>query len=251
MTPSAPLLRFRALRKTIGAGRILLDIGEFAIAAGSCTMLTGPNGAGKTTLLKIVATLLRPSGGRVRLFGSELEPADVRRRVGFLSHESFVYADLTPRENLRFYARAFGLAAPEKRIAALIARVGLSGWEDVPVRCFSRGMEQRIALARAFLHEPDLLLLDEPYSGLDAQAVVLLSGLLAEARAAGKAIILTTHDIALGLSACSRALILSRGRVAREWTDAVPSVEEFLDVYGGVVEQRRPRPLSAAAAGGG
>src|SRR6185295_19026545 len=140
----------------------------------------GPNGAGKTTLLRLLATLLRPSSGSLRLFGRPLADggAQARRQIGFLSHASFLYPDLTPIENLEFYADAFRVPEARERIRDVLNDVGLLGWRNRPVRTLSRGMEQRCALARALLHRPSLLLLDEPFSGLDADSAAALSTIL-------------------------------------------------------------------------
>ncbi len=210
------------------------------VAKGEVLAFFGPNGAGKTTFLKILATLLRPSAGAVCLFGGRFRGRELRQRLGFLSHESFLYPDLTPWENLSFYSRAFGLPSRTDRIAALLEEVGLSGWEHFPVRVFSHGMERRLALARVLLHDPELLLLDEPYSGLDAQGISLLQSLFQRARASGKTVLLTTHDFALGLEVCSRALILHRGEVVWQAEGEIPSPQEFSNVYRETVVKDRP-----------
>ena len=139
--------------------------------------------------------------------------AAARRRIGFLSHQSFLYPDLTPTENLDFYARMFRVSKPVERVRALIERVGLTGWAHRPVRTLSRGLEQRCALARALVHEPDLLLLDEPFTGLDVDASGMLAGMLRETHASGTTLLMTTHDMARGLELCRRAIILARGRL--------------------------------------
>src|SRR5262245_23297101 len=144
------------------------------IGGGEVVGIFGPNGAGKTTFLRLLATLLQPSGGTLRLFGQAPHEPAARRRLGFLGHESFLYPDLTPIENLTFYGRAYGLSQLEERITRALEQIGLHDWGNTPVRTFSRGMEQRLALARALLHEPDLLLLDEPYTGLDSRGVTTL-----------------------------------------------------------------------------
>ncbi|MSQ47713.1 MAG: heme ABC exporter ATP-binding protein CcmA [Deltaproteobacteria bacterium] len=201
------------------------------IAAGEVVGVFGPNGAGKTTFLRVLATLLRPSTGKLTLFGASPQEAHVRRRLGFLGHESFLYPDLTPIENLTFYGRAYTVPDMQTRIATVLRQVGLQQWGNTVVRTFSRGMEQRLALARVLLHEPDLLLLDEPYTGLDAQGVAILQSALAHMKAQGKTIILTTHDFAFGLELCTRALIVDRGRIAWESDGHVPSVQEFIARY--------------------
>ena len=155
------------------------------VAAGETVAVFGPNGVGKTTLIKVLATVLKPSAGRLRLFDGQFTGKELRRHIGFLSHESFLYPDLTPLENLLFYGKIYSLSDLSVRIDALLERVGLVDWKNVPVRTFSRGMEQRLALARTLLHDPDLVLLDEPYTGLDPQAVAVLQTLLVQIKAKG------------------------------------------------------------------
>jgi heme exporter protein A len=201
------------------------------IGAGEAVGFFGPNGAGKTTLLRLFATLLRPSTGKLSLFGRAPYDPVVRRQLGFVGHESFLYPDLTPVENLTFYGRAYGLANLHERIAAALQQAGLHDYMSMPVRAFSRGMEQRLALARALLHEPALLLLDEPYTGLDAEGLKILAMQLRGAKSQGKTLVLTTHDFAQGLAACDRAFILNRGRIVWESGDRLPSLPDFLEIY--------------------
>jgi heme exporter protein A len=208
-------IQTQGLTKSFGGLPVLRGV-DFTLAAGEAVALFGPNGAGKTTLLRLCATLLRPSGGAVKIFGvagGDGNPA-VRRRIGFLSHQSFLYPDLTPVENLSFYARMFHVAEPARRVADLIEQVGLIGWANRPVRTLSRGLEQRCALARALLHEPDLLLLDEPFTGLDVDASATLRAVLSVAHQRGAALVMTTHDVGHGLACCGRAVILARGELA-------------------------------------
>jgi heme exporter protein A len=201
------------------------------IAAGEVVGVFGPNGAGKTTFLRLLATLLRPSAGTLILFGSLPQETLVRRRLGFLGHESFLYLDLTPVENLTFYGCAYTVPKVQTRIVTVLQQVGLQQWGNTPVRTFSRGMEQRLALARVLLHEPDLLLLDEPYTGLDAQGVAMLQSALAQMKKQGKTIILTTHDFTFGLELCTRVFIIDHGRIAWESDGQVPSVQGFVEIY--------------------
>ncbi|MCS6925048.1 MAG: heme ABC exporter ATP-binding protein CcmA [Candidatus Binatia bacterium] len=201
------------------------------IGRGEIVGIFGHNGAGKTTLLRLFATLLRPSAGTLKLFHHDPRDAQVRRRVGFLGHDSFLYPDLTPVENLTFYGRAYGLPQLAARIDAALERVGLQGWGHIPVRAFSRGMEQRLGLARALFHDPDLLLLDEPDTGLDPQGTALLRVILAQARSQGKTVVFTTHDPAFGLAVCTRVLILHGGVIVWQASGNLPSVETFGDIY--------------------
>jgi heme ABC exporter ATP-binding subunit CcmA len=227
-----------AIVETRGLGRRFAGITavqgiDFTVTPGEAVAVLGPNGAGKTTLLRMLATLLRPSSGTLHLFGRPLRDggAAARRRIGFLSHQSFLYPDLTPTQNLDFYARMFGVPAAAARVAELLDQVGLIGWAHRPVRTLSRGLEQRCALARAVLHEPQLLLLDEPFTGLDVQAAAILADMLRQARTRGTTVLMTTHDLARGFELCTRAVILVRGRLAWSGAMTMERREEFEQVY--------------------
>ena len=221
------------------AGVTALDGVELSVVAGDAVAVLGPNGAGKTTLLRLLATLLRPSGGTLRLFGAPVRDggAAARRRIGFLSHQSFLYPDLTAAENLEFYARMFRVPAAVERVRQLLDRVGLTGWAQRPVRMLSRGLEQRCALARALLHSPDLLLLDEPFTGLDVDAASTLCTLLSEVHARGTTLLLTTHDIERAVAVCQRAVILARGRVVWRGGITGPDRDAFVRTYTQAVQR--------------
>jgi len=178
---------------------------------GESLVLLGPNGAGKTTLLRILATLLRPGGGEVSVLGCRLprEAWRARGRIGFVGHEPLLYRDLTVAENLRFHARLHGLEAPDRRIAELLERVGMARREGELARNLSAGMAQRVAVCRAVLHEPELMLLDEPNAHLDPEASALVEPLIGPA--AGRTRVTVTHDFRAGLAAGGRALALGHG----------------------------------------
>lgn len=218
------------VHKTFAWTPVLRDI-SCTVEAGQAVAVFGPNGAGKTTLLRLLASLLKPSSGSLRLFALPADDPRARRRIGFVGHDSFLYPDLSPFENLRFYAHAYRLDNGAARVQAMLEYVGLQDWATTPVRSLSRGMEQRLALARALLHEPDLLLLDEPYTGLDAEALELLHASLLRARQAGKTIVFSSHDFERGLALCSRVLMLCRGRIVWQSTADTPSVAELRDIY--------------------
>jgi heme exporter protein A len=171
----------------------------------------------------------------------------VRRKLGFLGHESFLYADLTPIENLTFYGKTYGLSDLRSRIDFVLQFVGLQDWGNSQVRTFSRGMEQRIALARALLHDPELLLFDEPYAGLDTRGVETLQTAFTQTKAQGKTVIFTTHDFTLGLGLCDRALIFDRGRIVWQSDDSLPSVPEFTEMYHQKTHHLSPLPLHSSA----
>ena len=191
--------------------RVALDRVSFTLAPGQTLAVLGPNGAGKTTLLKVLATLLRPHEGDVHVLGSALpdEAWKVRGHVGYLGHEPALYRSLTARENLVFAARLHGVA--EARVDELLDAVGLARRANDRIEEFSRGMRQRIAAARAVLHDPPLLLLDEPLSALDVKAVKLLDPLIG--RSSGRARVLVTHDIERGRAEADQVLAIRGGRM--------------------------------------
>jgi heme ABC exporter ATP-binding subunit CcmA len=187
---------------------------SFRVAPASVVALLGRNGAGKTTLLRILAGLTKPTEGRVRLRGADAREASTRRRIGVLGHGISVYDELSAHENLAVFARLYGLDQPARRADAMLERVGLSAVRDGLVREFSRGMRQRLAIGRAFLHDPELLLLDEPFTSLDDRAIALLQTLLAEARQRGRTVVMSTHQIREAMELATHVTFLERGRVA-------------------------------------
>ncbi|MFN8545441.1 MAG: heme ABC exporter ATP-binding protein CcmA [Candidatus Binatia bacterium] len=217
----APPVRAVGLTRAYAGTPVLAGV-DLVVEAGELVVLLGPNGAGKTTLLRVLATLLGPSGGRLELFGTVARgcPPAVRRRIGYVGHETSCYPDLSAVENLHFHAELFGVPDAAVRVAEIVRWAGLDGAARRPARAYSRGMQQRLALARALLHRPDLLLLDEPFTGLDPAAAATLAARLAELRAAGTAILLTTHDLDRAAPIATRAAILARGRMA--WTAPAP-----------------------------
>jgi heme exporter protein A len=232
------MIETRALTKSFGLQPVLRGV-DLAVAAGEFVALMGPNGAGKTTLLRILSSLARPSFGAVRVAGLSL-PAEAdraRRRLGVIAHLPLLYGDLTAEENLRFYARLYGLIDPGRRIAALLERVGLAARRRDLVRTFSRGMQQRLAIARGLLHDPDVLLLDEPYTGLDPAGAALLDDVVRERAAQGTTILMTTHDLAHGFALAGRSVILARGRVAFSARRDEMTAADFARRYDAIVGQ--------------
>jgi heme ABC exporter ATP-binding subunit CcmA len=233
-----PPIVAEGLRRDFGGAPVLAGL-DLTVDAGELVVLLGANGAGKTTLLRVLATLLRPSGGALRIFGEDASrraPA-ARRRVGHVGHESACYPDLTGEENLQFYARLHAVPDPARRIPELLRWAGLEGSACRPVRAYSRGMAQRLALARALLHGPELLLLDEPFSGLDPAGSARLRALLAELRQSGHSIVLSTHDIERVAPIATRVAILHRGRIA--WMqDGAADVVVLAAAYDTVVTGR-------------
>jgi len=191
----------------------LRDI-HLAVEPGSCLALIGRNGAGKTTLLRTVAGFSHPGKGEVRIFGKSPRETETRGRMGFLGHGIGVYDELTAIENLRLFGRLYGLADPERSALDWLERTGLERVRNGLVREFSRGMRQRLAVARAFLHEPSVLLLDEPFTALDDKAIAVLQTVLREAIAAGKTIVMSTHQLREALELATHIALLNRGKVA-------------------------------------
>jgi heme ABC exporter ATP-binding subunit CcmA len=197
-----------------GALTALADV-TFSVDAGSSVAILGPNGAGKTTLLKIISGLAKPSGGTVQV-GDATSREAVRSRLGVVSHQTMLYEDLTARENLVFYARLYGLADLESVVAASLKSVGLSDRCDDRVRTFSRGMKQRLAIARATIHDPQVLLFDEPFTGLDVAGRDTLSERINAFRRLGRTLLVVTHDLQQAISLADRYLVLARGRVVED-----------------------------------
>ena len=208
-------LAVRGLERSFGHVRALRGI-DFALETGDSLAVFGPNGAGKTTLLRVLAGLLRPHKGEVLLDGAPLERTDAahRRRVGLIAHYSLLYDGLTAAENLAFYARLYGLRDREALVARALEGVGLADRAGDAVGTFSRGMVQRMAIARALLHEPRIVLLDEPFSGLDQRAAATLRDLLMRLRAERRTMVLVTHNIDEGLELATHAAIQVAGRLA-------------------------------------
>jgi heme exporter protein A len=209
--------------------RVALEDITLSLPAGQTVVVLGPNGAGKTTLLRVLATLLRPHSGEATVLGKRLpeEAWEVRGRIGFLGHEPLLYRELTPRENLRYHARLHGVG--EEQVEERLAAVSMSDRADEPVRTLSRGMVQRVAVARATLHDPELLLLDEPYANLDPAAIELVMPLIgAESRCTR---VVSSHDPTGGLAQADLVLGLRGGRAALCKPARDVEVEEIAELY--------------------
>jgi heme exporter protein A len=232
------VLEGRAITKSFGRTSVLRGV-DLELGPGDRYMLFGPNGSGKTTLVRVLSGLLDPDSGEVRVFGASYrepeEGDDIRSRVGFLSHEPFLYGELTAAENLDFFGRLYSVPDRAARVKAMLKEVGLYARAFDRVDTFSRGMKQRLGLARALLHDPDLVLLDEPYTGLDLRATAILDRLIGARAAEGKAFLCITHDLEGGLRLATRAGLLSKGSIvlearAPEWGGLV---ERYRDIMGG------------------
>ena len=214
---AANAIEVAGLEKSYGERPVLWNL-DLTVPWGQRLALFGENGAGKTTLLRVLSTAVKPDGGAVRIAGYNLrrQPGAVRRAIGVVGHRSFMYDDLTCRENLIYYGRLYGLDSPAKQADAALARVGLAQRANQRVRSLSNGMQKRAALARSILHRPSILLLDEPEAGLDAESRRMLGELLDEWAAAGRSAVFTTHDRALGLAWADAAVTLSGGKLTAD-----------------------------------
>jgi heme exporter protein A len=210
-----PAVEVRGLSKTFGRRRAVGGV-DFVIRSGECLALFGPNGAGKTTLLRVLAGLLKPSEGWARIAGSLLPGgAAARAGTGLLMHDTLLYGALSALENVEFTARLYGVRDPAAAAATALERMGIARRAGLPVRQLSRGMQQRVAIARATVHSPRVLLLDEPFTGLDDTGAVALTAMLNAVRAAGAALLLVTHNLAEGLALATHAAVMRRGVLVR------------------------------------
>jgi heme exporter protein A len=225
---SAPALELHGLVRRYGEREALSGV-DLSLQEGRTLVVFGPNGAGKTTLLRVLATLLRPHEGAVRVLGSAIpdEGWAVRGRIGLLAHEPLLYRELSAEQNLRFHARLHGV--PASRVAEVLAAVEISARSDEPLRTLSRGMVQRVAVARTVLHDPDLLLLDEPYANLDPAAVELVAPLIGSS--SGRTRVLCSHDPGGGLAEADLVLGLRAGRVALLAEAQTVSSEQVTELY--------------------
>jgi heme exporter protein A len=232
------MIEARGLKKAFGLRLVLRGV-DLDLAPGEFVALMGPNGAGKTTLMRILATLSRPSAGLVRVAGYPLPAgaAEVRQRLGVVSHHTLLYGDLTAEENLVFYSRLYALTNATARIGTVLEQVGLARRRRDLVRTFSRGMQQRLAIARAVLPDPAVVLFDEPYTGLDPDASLMLDDVLRSIALAGRTVLISTHDLSRGLALADRVLILARGVIAHSAPTAGLRPAEFAGTYADVVHE--------------
>ncbi|MCX6031277.1 MAG: heme ABC exporter ATP-binding protein CcmA [Chloroflexi bacterium] len=247
----APMIELRKLTKAFGSKVVLRGV-DLRVAAGESLVIFGPNGAGKSTLIRILSSLSRPTGGTVRIGGYDLatHAEGIRRYLGVVSHAPLLYDSLTAEENLRFFGRLYSVANLEARISTMLSQVGLTHRRGDLVRTFSRGMVQRLAIARALLHDPQVLLLDEPDTGLDPQAAEMLHGLLAalsntqhatrntqhatrntQHEEPSRTIVTVTHSIERGLAIADRVIILANGRIAFDADARGMTAAEFRPLY--------------------
>ncbi len=230
------MLRARGITKSFGHITVLRGV-NLNVNLGERVILLGPNGAGKSTLMRILAMLARPTAGSIEIAGipSDEARASIRSLIGVISHLTYLYEDLTARENLHFYGKVYGLAGTEleNRVEELLVKVGLERRAGQRVRYFSRGMQQRLSLARAILHQPPILLLDEPDTGLDRQAAEMLGQVITEPDDQGqpRTVLMTTHNLERGLALSNRVVVLSAGRIVREVSAANLAADEVQSWY--------------------
>ncbi len=225
-----PLLEAEGLVRTFGSRRAVDGI-TFSLAAGECLALFGPNGAGKTTALRLLAGLLKPTAGTARLGTERLPSVSARGRIGLISHRTLLYDALTARENVAFSARLHGVTDAASASAIALRTLRVEDRADLPVRALSRGLQQRVAIARAIVHTPDVLLCDEPYTGLDESGSAALTTLLRERLAAGAALVVVTHNLQEGLALASHVAVMRSGRFVRSGRAADLDATAFAAEY--------------------
>lgn len=226
------MILVKKLVKRFGLKTILRGV-DFQVQPGEFVALLGPNGAGKTTFLRILASLSRPSLGEVNIAGYKLpdQAAQVRARLGVVSHLPLLYSDLSAEENLRFYARLYGIMNDQSRITEVLELIGLETRRRDLVRTFSRGMQQRLAIGRAILHDPEVMLFDEPYTGLDQDASSVLDDILKTVARQGRTVVMTSHDLSRVENLATRFDILSRGVIAASATQRQLKKSNLLTFY--------------------
>ncbi|MFC2122794.1 heme ABC exporter ATP-binding protein CcmA [Bacteroidota bacterium] len=233
-TPGAPdwAIETKSLVKSFGHRLALRDI-DLQVRRGETVGILGPNGAGKTTLIKVLATIMNPTSGNLLVDGLPVKDnaEETRRKIGVVTHQTFLYGNLTAYENLEFYCRMYDVPAAKERIQQVLALVGMTHRSRERVGTLSRGMQQRLSLARAALHNPTIMLLDEPETGLDQQAISTLWQRLPAEKGEKRTTILTTHNLERGLEICDCLLILNRGKVIYQTSNKANDVEELKRIY--------------------
>jgi len=229
---SEPYIEARGLIKKFGYKTALRNI-DIVLAEGDSLALFGPNGAGKSTLIQILCSLLQPTEGSVRIAGYDgrRDREALRQLIGFIAHQTFLYPFLTAYENLKFYGAMYGVQRLNLRIAEVLDLVGLSDCRNNVVQNFSRGMQQRLSIGRAIIHDPMIIFLDEPFTGLDQQGCEDFIKLILQFRDQGKTVIMASHHLHLGLELCDRAAILKSGKIVYLQDVARISKNDFKQIY--------------------
>jgi len=236
-------IRAEGLEKHYGPVPALRGI-DFEVTAGEAIAVLGPNGAGKSTLLGLLAGLSRPTRGTLEVSGASEDRRRARSAIGMIGHETYLYPNLTALENLTFTAKLYGLPDPEGRAAQLLSEQKLDHAAHRPVKQFSRGMAQRVSIARGLIHDPPILLLDEPFTGLDHSSATLLSEKLLELRDAGKAIVMVSHDLPRTAEVADKAIVLLRGRIVHSCSVSPLELAQLERAYREAVD---PEALGVAA----
>ena len=226
------MIEVKALTKRFGPKTVLKNL-DFRVNQGEFVALLGPNGAGKTTFLRILASLSRQTLGDVQIAGYSLphQASAVRRQLGVVSHLPLLYGDLSAEENLRFYGRMYGVPALDKRITDVLDLVGLGSRRRDLVRIFSRGMQQRLAIGRAIMHDPEVLLMDEPHTGLDQDACEMLDTVLRQVAARQRTVVMTSHDLVRVADLASRFDVLTHGRIQASTSRSAMPADGLLAFY--------------------
>ena len=220
-----------SIARAFGARRAVDGV-SLRVHSGETLALFGPNGAGKTTLLRLLGGLIRPTGGSARIGGDKVPGGpEVRRQIGVISHRTLLYDALTPRENVEFFARLYGVTSPRDAAMRSLEKMGIADRAHTPVRSLSRGMKQRVSIARATVHNPKVVLADEPFTGLDVSGARALSRLLGDLRESGAALLLVTHNIDEGLSLATHAAIMHQGRLIRSGERASIVASDYANEY--------------------
>ncbi|MDF2788427.1 MAG: heme exporter protein CcmA [Neobacillus sp.] len=231
------MIEIKKLTKQADNKLILRGI-DLSITQGETVAILGPNGAGKSTLLKVLATLIKPTSGLVKINGLDLKKdhIEVKKMFGYLPHSSLLYDHYTPLENLVFFGNLYGVKNVEDRARKLVNEVGLSFFINEPVKNFSRGMIQRIAIARAIIHEPRIMLLDEPHTGLDQGAISILNNVVLSMKQKGCTTLMVTHDFKQAAEICDRIIIVKNGKIADDFKINSQSLSLVSEKYQVLVE---------------
>lgn len=225
-------IEVKGLSKSFGNNRALSDI-DLQVGRGEHVTVLGPNGAGKTTLVKVLSTLSKPSTGTLRVDGEDVrnDPVKIRRRIGLVSHETFLYDDLTVYENLRFYGKMYDIPSLKERIHEVVSQIRMESRLHDRVGTLSHGMQQRVSIARAVIHSPSVLFLDEPEVGLDTQAVAMLRDVLESVNTPERTIVMTTHNLKQGIEMGDTVVILNRGKIVYQSSRGDIDMANFQEVY--------------------
>jgi len=232
------MINIRSVSKSFGMKQVLRDI-NLDIAPGEFATLVGPNGSGKTTLLRIIATLLRPNSGQVIVDGLDLNTRayTVRQLLGVVSHQTLLYDNLTAYENLFFYARLYNINDYVQHINLVLDKVDLTAWKDALVGTFSHGMQQRLSIARALLHNPRVILFDEPHTGLDQNNSIRLDEILQSTVLSGNTVLMITHDLKHALASSHKIAVLHKGKIAYQGSTANMSLDAFTYKYHEIIDK--------------